>query len=70
MYHSFLTENCVVLPVDLPVASGVREGSGGRRVEKSMMEGLSATEKRRLVAQYGDLSNDEDDDTYPFLHLL
>ena len=31
---------------------------------------LSPTEKKKLVAQYGDLSNDEDDDVYPSHTLL
>ena len=54
-------------PVNIQPVSGGSVGvsDGGREKNVSVFGGLSATEKRRLVARYGDLSNDEEDDEYP-----
>ena len=46
--------------VGLPVASG-RGGREGKKNTDSLSGGLTASDKKRLVAEYGDLSNDEDD---------
>ena len=43
---------------------------GGRQTNASLFRRLSSGEKKRLVAQYGDLSNDEDDDEYPFHNVI
>ena len=58
----------------LQVSSGTGRGDGrqeeeeeeeGKVARAALVGGLSSSDKRRLVARYGDLSNDEDDDTYP-----
>ena len=61
------------LLVHLPVTSdGVRASQSAREKQKGghHLGVLSPTEKKKLVAQYGDLSNDEDDDVYPSHTLL
>ena len=54
---------------NFPVSSkSVGRGRGEREEERksgALVGGLTAMEKRKLVSQYGDLSNDEDDDLYP-----
>ena len=68
----YLTGFSLTLSVNLqPASSGsVGVSDGGRRTNASLFGGLSAREKKRLVAQYGDLSNDEDDDEYPFHNVI
>ena len=46
--------------------SAGRSEREGREKKSSLLEGLSAKEKQKLVAQYGDLSNDEEDNVYPY----
>ena len=54
--------------MSLPVSSG-REVREKKTDPASLIGGLSLSDKKRLVAQYGDLSNDEDD-LYPFYSPL
>lgn len=62
-----------LLSVNLPVTSdSVRGSQSAREKQKGghQLGVLSPTEKKKLVAQYGDLSNDEDDDVYPSIHSV